>query len=189
MIRLLLLLALGARAQTSCLARVAGELEALRPSFPRLNGLNLALEPFESDEDFLQARPQGFWKRPEDRVYVVRVGGRLCADPPPPEAEKAILLHELAHLDAYAAMGRRALLSLGWAYLVSPGGARVESFEKSADDAVVRLGRAEDLALYREWLYPRVSPAAAARKRRLYRTPEELRRPLTETAASGRISP
>lgn len=189
MIRLVLLAALSAPAQTSCLSRVAGELESLRGGFPRLAGLKLVLEPYPGGKDsFLEARPRGFWRTPAERVYAVRVSERLCGDPPPAEAELAILAHELAHLDAYAAMTPRRLLSLGWSYLVSPGGAEVEAFEKAADDAVVKLGRAEGLALYREWLYPRVGPEAAALKRRLYRTPEELRRRLTEPAPSAIIS-
>ena len=173
---LLLILSLNAHGETSCLARVSAQIMALRASFPRLDGLNLVLEPFESGEDFFQARPRSFLRDPRDRIYAVRVNTKLCADPPPPDAEKAILAHELAHLDAFALMSRRGLLSLGWRYVIEPGGKRVEDFEKAADQEVVRLGFAEGLARYREWLYPRVSTSVAARKRKLYLTPEELRR-------------
>ena len=173
---LLLFAALGANAETSCLSRVASQIASLRPSFPRLDGLNLVLEPFESGEDFFQARPRSFWRDPRDRVYAVRVNTKLCGDPPPPEAEKAILAHELAHIDAFSTMGRRGLFDLGWRYAVAPASKRVEDFEKDADRAVVKLGFAEGLARYREWLYPRVSPKAAARKKLLYLTPDELRR-------------
>ena len=176
MTEILLFLALSARAETSCLSRVASQISSLRTSFPRLDGLNLVLEPFESGEDFFQARPRSFWKNPRERVYAVRVNTKLCGDPPPPEAEKAILAHELAHLDAYSTMGRKGLLRLGWRYTISPGGKEVEEFEKTADRAVVALGFAEGLARYREWLYPRVAPKTAELKRRLYLTPDELRR-------------
>lgn len=172
---LLLFLALSARAETSCLSRVAEEISALRPAFSRLDGLTLVLETFDSREDFFRARPRSPWRAPLERTYAVQVNRKVCDDPPPPAAEKAILAHELAHLDAYAAMGRAGLLRLGWEYLIRPGGKKVEEFEKSADDAAVAAGQGLGLADYREWLYPRVSPKTAERKRRLYRGPEELR--------------
>lgn len=171
---ILMLPAPAARAET-CLARVASRVTALRSSFPRLDGLILVLETFSSKEDFYRARPRRAWRAPRDRVYAVRLNAAVCDDPPPAAAETAILAHELAHLDAYAAMSRMGLLRLGWAYAVRPGGTAVEAFEKSADDAAVARGHAEGLALYREWLYPRVPPKAASRKKKLYRTPEELR--------------
>ena len=170
----LLLLVPGARGET-CLSRVAAQISGLRPSFPRLDGLELVLETFESDEDFYRARPRSAWRPPRERVYAVFLNTKVCADPPSPDAERAILAHELAHLDAYAGMGRGALLTLGWEYLVRPEGKKVEAVEKAADDAAVALGLAPGLAAYREWLYPRVPTKTAARKRRLYRTPEELR--------------
>lgn len=171
---LLLLLAPSVRAET-CLSRVAARVTSLRASFPGLDGLNLVLETFSSKEDFYRARPRRPWRAPRDRVYAVLLNTSACEDPPPSGAETAILAHELAHLEAYAAMSRRELLRLGWAYAARPGGKAVEAFERSADDAAVKRGHAEGLALYREWLYPRVPPKAAARKKKLYRTPEELR--------------
>lgn len=171
---LLLLLAPSVRAET-CLSRVASRITSLRASFPSLDGLNLVLETFSSKEDFYRARPRRAWRAPRDRVYAVLLNAAVCDDPPPAEAETAILAHELAHLEAYAAMSRRDLISLGWAYAAHPGGKSVEAFEKAADDAAAGHGHAEGLARYREWLYPRVTPKAAARKKKLYRTPEELR--------------
>ena len=171
---LLLACAASASAETSCLARVSERIGLLRPAFPALDGLNLVLEPFESKTDFFRAKPRSPWKPARDRVYAVLVGDRACAEPPPADAETAILAHELAHLERYAAMGRRSLLALGWEYLVRPEGKAVESFEKDADDRAVKAGHAAGLAAYREWLYPRLSADEAARKRRLYRTPREL---------------
>lgn len=169
-----MLLTPAVRAET-CLSRVASRVASLRPSFPSLDGLNLVLETFSSKEDFYRARPRRAWRAPRDRVYAVRLNASVCGDPPPAEAETAILAHELAHLEAYATMSRSELVRLGWAYAVSPGGKAVEAFEKSADDAAASRGHAEGLARYREWLYPRVPPEAAARKKKLYRTPAELR--------------
>ncbi len=172
---LILFLALGARAETSCLSRVAQEIASLRPAFPRLDGLNLVLETFDSREDYFRARPHSPWRKPEGRTYAVLINMKVCDDPPSPAAETAILAHELAHLDAYTAMGRAGLLRLGWEYAVHPEGEAVEAFEKKADDAAVSVGQAAGLADYREWLYRHVSSEAAERKRRVYRGPEELR--------------
>lgn len=171
---LLMLLAPAVRAET-CLSRVAARVTGLRSSFPGLDGLNLVLETFSSKEDFYRARPRRAWRAPRDRVYAVQLNTAVCGEPPPAQAETAILAHELAHLEAFALMSRGELLRLGWAYAVSPGGKAVEAFEKAADDAAVKRGHAEGLAVYREWIYPRVPPKAAARKKKLYRTPEELR--------------
>lgn len=166
---LLLFLALGAHAETSCLSRAAAQITSLRPAFPKLDGLNLVLETFSSKEDFYRARPRYAWRPPRERVYAVLLNTAACDDPPPAAAEKAILAHELAHLEAYTEMGKGALLRLGWSYLVRPGGPAVEAFEKAADDAAVARGFGSGLYAYREWLYPRIPPAAAARKKALYR--------------------
>jgi len=166
---LLLFLALGARAEPSCLARVAGQVASLRPAFPKLDGLNLVLETFESKEDYYRAAPWYAWRPPRERVYAVLMNTAVCETPPPPEAEKAILAHELAHLEAYTEMGKRDLLRLGWAYFVRPEGPLVKAFETAADDAAIARGFTAGLRAYREWLYPRIPPAAAARKKALYR--------------------
>ena len=129
---------------------MAAQATALRPSFPRLDGLTLVLETFDSHEDFYRARPRSAWRPPRDRIYAVSVNTKVCDDPPAPDAEKAILAHELAHLQAYSAMGRAGLLRLGWEYLVRPGGKGVERVEKEADDVVVGLGLAPGPAAYRE---------------------------------------
>lgn len=175
-----LLCTVSTRAETSCLARANETIRVLRPSFARLGARPVRLETFESRSDYYQARPLRAWRPAAERAYLIRVNTRVCADPPAPAAEKAILAHELAHLDAYSGMGRRALLELGVAYLLRPEGARVEAFEKSADEAVVALGLASGLASYRDWLFERLSPAEVARKRRLYLTPEELRSKLAK---------
>lgn len=174
MLPVLLLLAATTRAETSCLARVADAVAAVRPAFPALDGLNLVLEPYEADDDFYRAVPRDVWKAPRERTYVVMVNAKACADAPPAEAERAILAHELAHLESYAAMGRRQLLGLGWEYWRRPEGGAVEAFEKQADRRAVAAGRAAGLAAYREWLYSRLPPERAAVKRRLYLTPAEL---------------
>lgn len=179
---LLLFLALGVRAEPSCLARVAGQVSSLRPSFPKLDGLNLVLETFESKEDYYRARPRYAWRPPRERVYAVLMNTAVCESPPPPAAEKAILAHELAHLEAFAAMGRRDLLRLGWEYSVRPEGPSVKAFESAADDAAIARGFTAELRAYRDWLYPRISRAAAVRKKALYR-------PLTGAGDGGKLPP
>lgn len=179
---LLLFLALGARAEPSCLARVAGQVASLRPAFPKLDGLNLVLETFESKEDYYRAVPRYAWRPPRERVYAVMLNPAACETPPPPEAEKAILAHELAHLEAYTEMGKGELIRLGWAYAARPSGSIVQAFEWAADDAAAARGYGPGLAAYRDWLYPRIAPKAAARKKALYR-------PLTGAGDGGKLPP
>ena len=171
----LLILALRAGAETSCLARVAGRIAEVRSSFPALNGLNLVLEPYEGEDDFYRAWPGGLMNRGKaHRVYSIRVNVKACADAPPPDAERAIIAHELAHIEQYAAMGNYTVLRLGWEYWRRPEGEAVAIFEKTADHRAVKAGHAAGLAAYREWLYARLPPERVAVKRRLYLTPEEL---------------
>lgn len=88
-------------------------------------------------------------------------------------AEEAILAHELGHLASYASRGRLGLLGLAWTQLWA--GKDLESQERAMDLEAVSRGKGPGLALFREWLYERVSPATRDEKRRLYFTPEELR--------------
>lgn len=166
---LLLALAAHAGCREGLAARVAAE-AARRPG---LKGLAIETRLFRDDEDFGRAWPGRAWRSAPRRLYVVKLNERLCTDPPPPAALRSLILHELAHLEDYARRGRRSLLALGWAYLRGDESV-IAPCEKAADDAAAAAGGAAGLLAYREWMLARVSPAAAARKRRLYRTPEEL---------------
>jgi hypothetical protein len=170
----LLIAATLAAAAEPCLERARATAERLRPDFPALAGKTLSYSLYDGETDFYRAYPLKPWRSPAARVYEVRVSRRACADPPPREAEEAVLTHELAHLDAFARLGPLRLARLGLAYWLAPEGEAVAAHERAMDAEVVARGRAPGLARYREWMYPRVGPAAAAVKRRLYLTPEEL---------------
>ncbi|MDE2490064.1 MAG: hypothetical protein KGM24_04405 [Elusimicrobia bacterium] len=109
-----------------------------------------------------------------------RPGGRcvVFADPRaaalPSDALEAILAHELAHCESYRAMSLPALARLGLLYWLSPDGPRVAAYERAMDERVVALGLGPGLKAYRRWLYPRLTPARRALKRRLYLTPQEI---------------
>ena len=171
---LLLLLSSPAPAQESCASRIAKHVAALRPSFPALQPYVLTLEAYDGKDDFFRARPDKAWRAAADRVYVLMVNNEICADPPPPEAERAIIAHELAHFETYAGMSSWSFIGFGWRYWRSPEGDYVASFERDADRRAVKAGHAAGLAEYRRWLYAKIGPEREAVKRRLYMTPEEL---------------
>lgn len=132
------------------------------PSLPRP-----ALRPFDGGgEAYFESQP-----RPAGRCVVY-------ADPRaeglPEDALRAILAHELEHCASYRAMSRLQLLRAGLEYLLRPQGAWVTAYERSMDEGVLRLGLGSGLKAYRLWLYPRLTPAQRAIKRRQYLTPAEI---------------
>ncbi len=103
----------------------------------------------------------------------MRLNERLCEDAPPAAALEALILHELAHVEDYAGRSAASLLRLGWSYLWNDE-AEIGAYERAMDDAAVEAGGAGGLLVLRKWTLARLTPEAAARKRRLYRMPEEL---------------
>ena len=186
--RLVLLLGLaqaahGAALGEDCLARVRQTaLSVAARSYPSLAGNALAVEAFRSDFDFFQARVHRGWGSAAQRVYVVRVNEKVCADPLGPAALEGVLAHELAHLDSYTRMSRRQLIRLAWTYLTDRDGAEVRDYERATDRAAARAGYAEGLIAYRDWMIRKVSPSDAKRKEKTYLSPDELRR-------EARVSP
>jgi Zn-dependent protease with chaperone function len=162
-------------APPSCAEALRARVAAVRAaSFPGLAGADLRVEFFDDPVDRARATVRFSPRSPGLRAYVVELNRSLCADAPPPRALDAVLAHELSHLADYRGRSVASLVSLGLTYLLAPAGARVTAYERATDEAAVRAGYAEGLKEYRLWLYPRLTPAQAALKRRQYLTPEEL---------------
>ncbi|MDX6769293.1 MAG: hypothetical protein SF051_07160 [Elusimicrobiota bacterium] len=168
-----LLLALALPASADCRDDLAAKVAAAAARRPALAGLSIETRLFRHDSDFGQAWPGSAWRAPASRRYLVRLNERLCGDPPPAAALDALILHELAHVEDYSRRSAFSLLRLGWSYLRDDESA-VAAHERAMDDAVVEAGGAGGLLMYRRWMLERVTPEAAARKRRVYRMPEEL---------------
>lgn len=167
------LLALALPAAADCRADLAAKVAAAASRRPALAGLAVRAELFRHDSDFGRAWLEGAWRAPAQRRYVVRLNERLCEDPPPAAALEALILHELAHVEDYSRRSASSLMRLGWSYLWNDE-AEIGAYERAMDDDTVEAGGAGGLLVLRRWMLTRLTPEAAARKRRLYRTPEEL---------------
>lgn len=174
----LLLLSLSLAARPSAVLdppAVEAEVRALAAaSFPELAGLTLELREAGGSFDFFSASVSKPWRPRAERVYVLRVSRRLFDAPPEREAVRAILAHELAHLAGFSNMTGRQLAWLGLRYSISGEGGFAARYERATDAEAIRRGFGPGLKLYRRWLYSRLGAVDAARKRKLYYTPEEI---------------
>lgn len=162
-----------ALAASACLARLSAEVASVRASFPDLEGKSVRVERLEHPVDRGRAWVEGALRAPARRVYLVRLNESLCAENAPSEAVRGLIAHELAHLESYARATPLGLTRLLWEHL--RGGEAEARVEKDADRAAAAAGHARELAAYRDWLYPRLSPEARAAKERTYLSAEELR--------------
>lgn len=102
--------------------------------------------------------------------YQIRVNPKALDLQVPPEALRAIMSHELAHVEYYHQRHRLALFGL--IRLVSSR--FTVQFERGADLEAIALGYGPGLAAYRRWLYANIPSARIAAKKRDYFTPEEI---------------
>ncbi|MDR3607335.1 MAG: hypothetical protein P4M08_08140 [Oligoflexia bacterium] len=140
--------------------------------FPDLKGLDPRIEVFQGGTDFLRAnlRPWTAFLPADRREYLLQVNQALLADPPPPLALDAILVHELTHLRDYRGMSPPRLVWFGLKYFLFP----ITAYERQTDENALKLGQACGLIAYRRWLYAHEQGAALVAKRRDYYTPEEI---------------
>ena len=177
---LLLLATLGRAGQNESAGRDRGSnaqwaeqllLDVRLASFPRLTNTDIRLRTFHSQSDYFQARFSilhfFFAKRMQ---YVIRVNDGPGIRTAPANADRAILAHELAHVQYYASGNRIHLFGLTrFSY------ARYRrNFERQADREAIQLGYAQGLKNYRLWLYQHVSAKALLEKKRDYLSPEEI---------------
>jgi hypothetical protein len=142
-------------------------------SFPELAGAEVRIRAFHSQTDFFRSRFSfSRFFVPAKLPYVVSVNPMIEGRALPPDAEYAILAHELAHILQYS---RGSRLRLAGLIRLSHSGA-YSRWEKQADLEAIQRGYGVGLAAYREWLYKQIPPAAMAAKKRTYYTPEEIRR-------------
>jgi hypothetical protein len=144
-------------------------------AFGRLPRTGVVIEDdLDSEFDFFQAHVRGYLKDWDKRTYVLKVNKRLYADSPGERGLRGILAHELTHLDEFAYSSTARLAGIGWDYLWSDDNPAVIRWERATDENALRLGHAEGLKDYRLWLYSKLTPERAAKKKRIYYTPEEI---------------
>jgi len=102
--------------------------------------------------------------------YMIRFNPEALARQVPPDGLRAIVAHELAHIDylnRQSRMGLVSLVQLLWARFAA-------RFERGADLEAITLGYGPGLESYRAWLYRNVPPSRMEEKKRDYFSPEEI---------------
>jgi hypothetical protein len=145
--------------------------EVRSSSFPELLDRDIRVRPFSGSSDYFQAR-FSIWRFLAVRRmhYVIRVNSAAALIAAPEEGKRAIIAHELAHVDYYASGSRLRLFGL----IRLASKSFRERFEKRADLDALQRGYAQGLKQYRIWLYQHVSAGVLQEKRRDYLTPEEI---------------
>ena len=163
------------RATTSKAAIETMVKELVAAHFDRLPKVPVEVDDsLESDFDFFQAHVKGVMRDWDKRVYVLKVNKKLYAASPGDTALRGILAHELAHLDEYTHSSTFKLAGRGWDYSFSDDNADVIAWERATDEKALGLGYARGLKAYRLWLYAQLTEERAAKKKRVYYTPEQI---------------
>ena len=139
-------------------------------SYPELEGSDIQVKIFSSRSDYFKARfgyPQYLFTRMR---YLLFVNPRVFEIQAPEEGVRAIIAHELAHLDYFKRRNRVRLVGL--VRLTSKG--FTARFERWADLKAISLGYGEGLKEYRQWLYRNVPASKLADKQRNYFSPDEI---------------
>jgi hypothetical protein len=154
------------------LKEITALLDSVRAaSFPQLTGVDISLHPMRSDYVYLESRftfPSFFLARKVR--YLILFNPDAIPRQVPPDGLRAIVAHELAHIDYFHRRRRIALVSL--IRLLSASFA--VRFERGADLKAIALGYGPGLESYRTWLYRNVPANKIEKKKRDYFSPEEI---------------
>jgi hypothetical protein len=139
-------------------------------SFPELANADIAIYSLESDYVYLEARfsvSSYFGRRLR---YMIFFNPEAMRRGLPTDGLRAIVAHELAHINYYENQSRMGILSLV-RLLVPASNAR---FERKADLDAIALGYAPGLRSYRLWLYRNIPADRVSDKKRDYYAPAEI---------------
>ena len=132
----------------------------IETSYPELKGIRLVLYTFKDKTINFRSNfaiSSLFFGK---RKYKIGVNKKVLKDAPPPTALRAVLAHELAHTLYYHQRNRRQLI--GTAKIFFNRSAQID-FELATDLVAVSRGFGPGLALYREWIQPRLPAKTAAK--------------------------
>lgn len=140
--------------------------------FPELDGVHIGLNPNQSDSSYFSANLEiaTIDSPPPERRYLVHYSVLQFDDPPPADAVRAIMAHELKHVRDYTEMSADELVEFGVRYATEP----ISEYERQTDLHALELGCGRGLIQFREWLYDHVTDEVEAQKRVDYFTPEEI---------------
>ena len=158
-----------AEAAMKQIAPLVGSVRA--SSFPQLKDAEIALLPIHSNYIYLEGRftlSSYFFSR--KLSYLIRFNPDAIARNVPPDGLRAIVAHELSHIDYFhsqSRMGMVSLVRLLWASYNA-------RFERGADLETIALGYGPGLESYRTWLYRNIPSSRMEEKKRDYFSPEEI---------------
>jgi hypothetical protein len=154
------------------LNEIAGVVDSVRrESYPQLKDAGITLKEMQSDYVYFETRftfTSYFLGRKLN--YMISVNPEVLARQVPPDGLRAIVAHELAHVDYFHNQSRMGLLGL--VRLVSaPYNSR---FERGADLETIALGYGPGLQSFRTWLYRNIPLNRMEEKKRDYFSPSEI---------------
>lgn len=153
--------------------------------FPELRHVTIGLKPVATSERwvFLETDVDRLTllRAPQKRRYWICAHDRLLDDSPGESALRAILVHELFHIQDYVAMNLWGLIRLNRRYKKDM--AYRIAYERKTDLRAMQLGFAEGLKAYRIWLFKVINdPQDLALKKQVYYRPEEIEAWLQQNA-------
>lgn len=140
-------------------------------SYPQLKDVEIAFRPMRSDYIYFESRftfSSFFFAR--KLRYMILFNPEVIARQVPPDGLRAIVAHELAHIDYFNRQSRMGLVNL-IQVLRAPFAAR---FERGADLEAIALGYGPGMESYRTWLYRNAPASRMEEKKRDYFSPEEI---------------
>lgn len=142
--------------------------------FPDLKDIELKMKVLKSRAYFLQTfvKTTTAFRAPMKRTYGIQINEKIFQCSPTADAIRAILVHEIKHIQDYTRMGMFSLESFALKYALNKKFRT--RYERTTDLAALELGLAEGLKEYREWLYQWLNHRQLATKKRFYFTPEEI---------------
>ncbi|MBL7716961.1 MAG: hypothetical protein JNL01_15970 [Bdellovibrionales bacterium] len=152
--------------------------EALvQAKFPTLRGISIQLRVKREKGYFLMTDIDAPLKSARKRKYFIEYNPDFFQGSVPltQEALTAILAHELVHIRDYVER-----TSAGVATLLTLQSSR--KYERSTDRETLKLGFADGLIAFRQWIYARLDADDLEIKKRNYLTPEEIKEWLANLA-------
>lgn len=142
--------------------------------YSEFDSLNITVREFNSEAYFLQAKVdvKTLFKAKVKRKYYIEINPKIYDCAPSPAALKAILIHELEHINDYNEMSSAQISELGVKYAASKK--YRAAYERATDVKVLVKGQAQGLIEYRHWIYAKLSPRELELKKFYYLTPEEI---------------
>jgi Zn-dependent protease with chaperone function len=140
-------------------------------SYPQLRDAEITIHELHSDYVYLETRFTMTSYFFSGRLrYMIFFNDQAAQRQVPAEGLRAIVAHELAHIDYYQSQSRMGLAGL--VRILSPSfNAR---FERRADLEAIALGYGPGLQIYRTWLYRNIPGDRMAEKKRDYFSPGEI---------------